>query len=59
MITLATYFVNKRYIHEGIGAKCIGETDSGSIKLLRDDGQEVWTTFDKLKEEVIELRQAA
>lgn len=47
-----TKFVNKRFVHDNIGAKCIGETDSGSIKLLRDDGVEVWTRYDELQEEI-------
>jgi len=45
-----TKYVGKRFTVNGKVGKCIGETDSGNIKLLLSNGQEVWTDFTKLQD---------
>lgn len=47
MITLATFFVGQTVMFGGVEVLVKGETDSGSLLIVKD-GKEVWTTYDKV-----------
>ncbi len=48
MVSFATKFVGKRWLHKGKYVKGIAETDSGNVKVALPSGEEIWTTFHQL-----------
>lgn len=45
---METYFVGKSFVRNGVEAVCVGETDSGYLKLLIGK-EEVWAHISEVK----------